>query len=651
VSAQASLCDPATGPSRGGARLVASVARSLATVAEHLRNRLTGFAAERSPPAKCSSWPGECYRMSHRTSDGPWGASRPGAGIQRVKLRTGQGAGDGRSLLQQHRPQPDRCSQASLEQRLSNFEGRFDENLRKRTQRAVLEDDDSSLSVRGRKLNGKNFDRSKLALKFEYGMRHDCKKPSRSNQFKTHVDSIAIDRRAGRLNASGAKCLNDQLIGQRSRRRPRPRLIHQVGQPDPATACPRIFDPSHYLTSVQARQQKGRCVMRRQTRVLLGWALVAAVFAQLPSAVAQQTRASGDAVTVWNANAGVAATKACIAPIDNPFHESRIYAMMHVAIHDALNAIDRRFHPYTFDKQAESGASPDAAVASAARGVLVPLLSQLPLELVPQSCIDAGLASVEAAYASALGPLPENSAKAQGIAVGQAAAAAILALRAADGAVGPFLNSRCPQAQIGKYQCTPGFPVVAFEAWEKVTPFVLQDNAQFRPGSPYTVTEPRYATDFNEVKTLGGDGSTTTSARTADQTEIALFWYESSPLKWSRIARAISVSKGLDLWQNARLFGLLNVALADGYIAMAASKNHYSYWRPVTAIRAAEMDGNPDTTGDPAWTPLRPTPPDQDYPSGHSIEGGAAAEVLKQFFGTDQISFQDCGVTLPAGST
>jgi hypothetical protein len=424
------------------------------------------------------------------------------------------------------------------------------------------------------------------------------------------------------------------------------------------TAAIKPQQPCRYQAiSVQARLQKERCVMRKQPRTLLVSAFLAAVVTQLPPAVAQQTPATGaapaegDAVRAWNANAGVAATRACIAPIDNPFHESRIYAMMHVAIHDALNAIDRRFRPYAFDKQAEPSASPDAAVAAAARGVLVPLLSQLPLELVAQSCIDAGVASVEAAYAAALGAVPNTPSKAQGIAVGQASAAAVLALRAEDGAVGPFLNSSCPPAQIGKYQCTPGFPVVAFEVWEKVTPFVLQDNAQFRPGLPYAVTEPRYTADFDEVKTLGGDGNTTPSVRTADQTEIALFWYESSPLKWSRIARAVSVRKGLDLWQNARLFGLLNVALADGYIAMAASKNHYSYWRPVTAIRAGEADGNPNTAGDPAWTPLRPTPPDQDYPSGHSIEGGAAAEVLKQFFGTDQISFQDCGVTLPAGST
>ena len=361
---------------------------------------------------------------------------------------------------------------------------------------------------------------------------------------------------------------------------------------------------------------------------------------------------NADAVTDWNENAGVAATAACIAPLDNPLHESRIYAMLHVAIHDALDAIDRRSRPYTFDMPAAPGASPDAAVAAAARDVLVSVIAQLPLEITPPACIAAGIASVEADYTAALAAIPNNAAKAQGIAVGQAAAAAILALRADDGAVGPFLNFNCPlDTNPGEYQCTPGFPFIAFEEWENVIPFVLKDSSQFRPGPPYAVTKKKYTADFNEVKALGGDGITTPSARTADQTEIALFWWESSPLKWNRIARTVSADEGLDLWENARLFGLLNLALADGYIAMVDSKNHYNYWRPVTAIQTGDSDGNPDTTGDPAWTPLRPTPPDQDYASGHSIEGGAGAEVLKQFFGTDRISFQDCGVTLPAGST
>ena len=216
------------------------------------------------------------------------------------------------------------------------------------------------------------------------------------------------------------------------------------------TACGGSAAPE--AISVESRQQKERCVMCFQTRFFLVLALVATVCTQLPRAVEPQTRAAGaapaggDAVIVWNANAGVAATKACIAPLDDPFHESRLYAMMHIAIHDALNAIDRRFRPYTFDKQAAPGASPEAAVAAAARDVLVPLLGQLPRELASQACIDAGVASVEAAYTAALAAIPDAPAKAQGIAVGQAAAAAILALRAADGAGAPFLNTNCPQA-------------------------------------------------------------------------------------------------------------------------------------------------------------------------------------------------------------
>ena len=369
-------------------------------------------------------------------------------------------------------------------------------------------------------------------------------------------------------------------------------------------------------------------------------------------AVALPASAYADAVTVWNANAGEAATAACLAPLNNPLHESRIYAMMHVAIHDALNAIDRRSRPYAFDAQAQAGASSDAAVAAAARDVLVALIAQLPLELHDQACIDAGVASVESAYTAALGAIPNDQGKALGIQVGRAAAAAILALRAQDGAVGPFLNFACPQdTSPGEYQCTPGTPVIAFQMWNNVIPFVLKHSSQFRPGPPYALDRKKYTADFNEVKSLGGDDVTTPSARTADQTEIALFWYESSPLKWNRIGRTVSADRGLTLWENARLFGLLNMALADGYIAMVDTKNHYNYWRPVTAIQNGDTDGNPDTLGDSTWTPLRGTPPNQDYASGHSIEGGAGAEVLKQFFGTDQINFEDCSASLPAGST
>ena len=187
-----------------------------------------------------------------------------------------------------------------------------------------------------------------------------------------------------------------------------------------------------------------------------------------------------DAVTVWNANAGEAALAACLAPAGNPLHESRMYAMAHIAIHDALNAIDRRSVPYVFDEAASSLASPDAAVAAAARDVLVTLIGQLPDPPVPQECRDAGIESVEADYAAALAAIPDGPAKTEGLEVGAAAAAAILALRADDGSDTLLLDFAYPQGtEPGEYQFTPGTPFAFAPGWGDVTPFVLQSSTQF----------------------------------------------------------------------------------------------------------------------------------------------------------------------------
>jgi hypothetical protein len=139
--------------------------------------------------------------------------------------------------------------------------------------------------------------------------------------------------------------------------------------------------------------------------------------------------------------------------------------------------------------------------------------------------------------------------------------------------------------------------------------------------------------------------------RTPVQTQIALLWLESSPLGWNRIARTVAAARGVGLWENARLFGLLNLALADGYIANFDTKAHYNRWRPITAIREAATDGNPDTSADPTWTPLADTPAGPEYDSGHSLEGGAAAQIMQHFFGADNIGFTTCSTTMPAGST
>jgi hypothetical protein len=283
--------------------------------------------------------------------------------------------------------------------------------------------------------------------------------------------------------------------------------------------------------------------------------------------------------------------------------------------------------------------------------VLVPLLRQLPAPF-SQACIDAGVASVETSYASALAGIGDGSEKTRGIELGRAAAEAILALRAGDGSDTPLLVFDYVQGTApGEWRFTPGAPLAFAPGWGNVTPFVLKNSSQFRSGPPNALTSNKYTQDFNEVKRLGGDGVTTPSDRTADQTEIARFWVESSPLQWNRIARAVAADRGLDSWESARLFGLLNMALADGYVSSFAAKFQvYKFWRPVTAIRNAANDGNPNTAADTTWTPLVQNPATPEHPSGHGVEGGAAAQVLERFFGTDHVRFQTCSTTLPAGS-
>jgi hypothetical protein len=316
--------------------------------------------------------------------------------------------------------------------------------------------------------------------------------------------------------------------------------------------------------------------------------------------------------------------------------------MMHLAIHDALNAIQRRFQPYGLDIQGPSGASAPAAVATAAHDVLVLVLKHI---ATPQDCNDAAIAGVDADYTAALASIPASAAKTQGMVLGHAAAAVILALRVADGSDTLLLDFDYPQGtNPGEYRFTPGSDFAFAPDWGHVTPFVLRDSTQFGPGPPYAVTSRKYTADFNEVKRLGAQVGST---RTAEQTEIAHFWYETSPSQWNRIVRDVAVAAGRNLWDNARLFSLLTIAMADGFIGSFETKYHYNYWRPVTAIQLAATDGNPDTLADPAWQPLRLTPPVPDYDSAHSVLGGAAAEVLKRVFETDQIRFSACSLTLP----
>ncbi len=356
-------------------------------------------------------------------------------------------------------------------------------------------------------------------------------------------------------------------------------------------------------------------------------------------------KGAADEVSRWNEVATAAAAESGLPA--NPLFEARVYAMSQVAVHDALNAIRRRYEPYALDARAGRRASPDAAVAAAAYGVLTDQFSRLEAFGFPSP-----QATLDAAYADSLAEIPADRSRDEGVAIGERAAAAILARRAGDGwDQQELVDVDYPQgAEPGEYRFTPPFDFAFLPTWSSVTPFVLRHAAQFRPGPPDEVTRRSYTEDFLEVKRLGGDGVTTPSARTPDETEIALFWVDSSPQQWNQIARTVSARCRHDRWQNARLFALLNLALADGYIGTFETKYHYNYWRPITAIREADTDGNPRTLADPTWTPLVVTPPIPDYDSGHAVQGGAAAQVLRRFFGTDLVRFQTCSTSLPPES-
>jgi hypothetical protein len=403
--------------------------------------------------------------------------------------------------------------------------------------------------------------------------------------------------------------------------------------------------------------------MDRRTRLTRRLAIVAAVSTLIsaPALAASahdgdghgaghHQRLSGQAVIDWNARAAQTALSCALAPTNNPLHESRMYAMMHVAIHDSLNAITRLAEPYAYSARAK-GAAPAAAIAAAARGTLVAAVSTLPEPFA--ACIPTQLPAIDAYYAAALAAVPNGKAKDRGVAVGTAAARAVVAMRTGDGSDTLLFDTAYPQGdEPGEYRFTStDFPFAFAPGWGDVTPFALKSATQFRSDEPYPLKSRAYARDFNEVKALGGDGTTTPSARTPDQTEEARFWVESSPLLWNRLARSLAGQRHLDAWQTARLFGLLDIALTDGYIGTFNQKYDQNFWRPITAIREAGTDGNRRTSPDPTWTPLVTTPPIPEPDSGHSVEAGAAAAVLRGFFGSDRAHFELCSFTLLPGET
>jgi len=316
-----------------------------------------------------------------------------------------------------------------------------------------------------------------------------------------------------------------------------------------------------------------------------------------------------------------------------PFIESRLYAIANVAIHDALNAIVPRYERYADTGPIEGNANAAAAVLTAAHDAIV-------------GADPAAQAAIDAWYEGAIAEQSGSAGFDDGVAVGQRVAAAILAMRSADGTAGGGVAPYTPGTNPGDYQFTFPFNTPGFDffgtggfadgsIWAAtVTPFVVNSTSQFRVAPPYgaasnaeAVQTAQYTSDFNEVKALGCAGCT---ARSPEQTEIALFWLENSPTGFNRIGGNVAGSRHLDAWDTARLFALLQMGEFDAYASNFDSKYYYNFWRPVTAVALASSDGNPDTSPAAGWEVLGfPTPPVPDYPSAHSTAGGTAAAIIE----------------------
>jgi hypothetical protein len=315
-----------------------------------------------------------------------------------------------------------------------------------------------------------------------------------------------------------------------------------------------------------------------------------------------------DAVSDWNQLAADAVGAARVSPD----MQARNMAVVHLAIFEALNSIEPRYQPYRAKLPVEAGALPDAAVAAAAHDALVRLL--------PEQAKQA-----DQALEAALAKMPDSPGRASGLRLGQRAAQAVLAERVNDGSDAPITYR--PFTLPGKYVPTQ---LPASSTWHAVKPFVLKSGDQFRPPAPYALNSAAWARDYNEVKRMGAK---TGSDRTPEQNDVARFWQLTGTATHNPVTRQVAAAKGLDSLDTARLFALSTMACADAAIALFDAKYAHGFWRPVTAIRNGDIDGNDATTLDPRWEPMAVTPMHPEYPCAHCTFQGAAAGVLQTVYG------------------
>jgi PAP2 superfamily len=320
------------------------------------------------------------------------------------------------------------------------------------------------------------------------------------------------------------------------------------------------------------------------------------------------TSASANVITDWDVKAVAFASPGVVG--------QREVTLVHVAMFDAVNSIERRYRSYLVQLAAAKTTSQEAAAATAAAMVLAGLL--------PSKAAD-----LKGALADYLAAIPDGDSKSDGIKLGEVVAAKVLQARENDGANAP--DDYRPKTRPGVYVQTP---ITVGSAWPRMTPFVLEKPSQFRPGPPIPLESEEWATDYNEIKDYGGK---TSVKRSPQQTETARFWLMLGAPAYQPLVRQLVALKQMSVIDSARFMALYAMAQTDCATAFFDAKYHYEFWRPITAIRNGDIDGNPATERDPTWQPIDNTPMHPEYPCAHCVQSATAAAVLEALLGAAEI--------------
>jgi hypothetical protein len=383
----------------------------------------------------------------------------------------------------------------------------------------------------------------------------------------------------------------------------------------------------HYLLSSFPRKPVHR---RRWLACCAAVLLPVALAAGTANAAATRSPApAGDPAVIseWNA---IAVTTLAGDTTKQPVEDILYVGFVQAAVYNAVVGVEGRYAPYRFHAHAPRGASVQAAAAAAAHQVLV-------------TYVPSAQAALDADYAASLAQIPDGKAKTQGIAFGTRAADSVIRLRAHDGRNAPILFTQPPGPGVWR-PTSPMFLPMSAPWLGFVTPLLVRSATQFAPPAPPALTSKRYTRDFDEVKALGSLNST---ARTPTQTSTALFFSGNALIQYNTALRDQVNVRHLDIVDAARMFAAIDMSVADAEISVWHAKYVYGFWRPITAINLADTDGNPDTSPDPSWVPLRPTPNYPEYPSGYNAFNSTVTHGLENLFQTRHVDLTLISTAVP----